>query len=339
MRTRLQFWGVAASLLLAAWLFTGCAINYQKPDEYLVKKYDYTSPAKDRLSRQANVLFGKIARKNGELAAQLAKLPAFSRGIDQADLHALEVIQQTIRGLTFPEGFPRNRGDDALVNWLACMTEDGLLHDSKRYSPSLEVWVWAIKDGDYKVECMRDDFCGLVDLAQALSDCRQARLAMTIAAWGCMDSPRWSDFDTVTARLNRPELIDRYQAIKFSYATTGEGYGCGGVDISGSTDGCSPAYIFGAGRGNCAAYTTFAVHALRKAGYEAYPVKVYSYWPSWFAPGAMIRDYHYLTLYRTAGKWYILDNGRGGGPRGIAGPYDKPEDMPYRIMGIEREGR
>jgi len=142
------------------------------------------------------------------------------------------------------------------------------------------------------------------------------------------------EFKSATFKLNTPQLIDEYQRQHFSYATTSDGYGCGGVDISISTAGCSPGYIFNSKKGNCAAYTTFAVYCLRQAGYEAYPLKVYSQWPSWFVPGAHPRDYHYIALYKDNNKWYVMDNGRRR-PRGIIGPFDTIEDLRYKVLKIE----
>jgi hypothetical protein len=159
-------------------------------------------------------------------------------------------------------------------------------------------------------------------------------LGITLISFGCAHHPR-EDFNDAVLRLNTPQLIDKYQGRHFSYATTRDGYGCGGVDISYSTAGCSPSYIFHSRKGNCAAYTTFAVYCLQQAGYEAYPLKVYSQWPSWFVPGAYPRDYHYMVLYKVNNKWYVMDNGRGRGPQGINGPFNSIEDLPYKILNIE----
>ena|GEM_PF-7128962 len=159
-------------------------------------------------------------------------------------------------------------------------------------------------------------------------------LGLILAFGGCAHHLR-EDFNDAVLRLNTPQLIDKYQRRHFSYATTREGYGCGGVDISHSTASCSPGYIFQSKKGNCAAYTTFAVYCLRQAGFEAYPLKVYSPWPSWFVPGAYPRDYHYMALYKDNNKWYVVDNGRGRGPQGINGPFNSIEDLPYKILNIE----
>ncbi len=79
------------------------------------------------------------------------------------------------------------------------------------------------------------------------------------------------EFKNAALKLNTPQLINEYQQNFFSYATTFDGYGCGGVDISYSTAGCSPSYIFHYRKGNCVAYTKFSVYCLRQAGYEDLP--------------------------------------------------------------------
>lgn len=159
-------------------------------------------------------------------------------------------------------------------------------------------------------------------------------LGIILISFGCAHYLS-REFKNAAFELNTPKLIDSYQQRNFSYATTHDGYGCGGVDISYSTVGCSPSYIYHSKKGNCAAYTTFAVYFLRQAGYKAYPLKVYSQWPSWFAPGARPRHYHYMALYKENNKWYVMDNGRGSWPRGISGPFESIEDLPYKILNIE----
>ena len=164
---------------------------------------------------------------------------------------------------------------------------------------------------------------------------KQLLLIGVILAFGGCAHQLSEDFNDVVLKLNTPRLIDKYQRRHFSYATTREGYGCGGVNISHSTAQCSESYIFRSKKGNCAAYTTFAVYCLRQAGYEAYPLKIYSRRPSWFVPEAYHRNYHYVALYKDQNKWYVMDNGRGSWPRGIIGPFNSIEDLPYKILNIE----
>jgi len=178
-----------------------------------------------------------------------------------------------------------------------------------------------------------------MDSQKAIKDViRVFLLAIALISFGCAHYLS-EDFKSEALKLNAPKLIDEYQRQNFSYATTRDGYGCGGVDISYGTGGCSPSYIYRSKKGNCAAYTTFAVYCLRQAGYEAYPLKVYSAWPSWFVPGSYPRDYHYMALYEENNKWYVMDNGRGSYPRGISGPFDSLDFLPYEILNIEGKDR
>lgn len=144
-----------------------------------------------------------------------------------------------------------------------------------------------------------------------------------------------SKFKNETLRLNTPQLISEYQQKNFSYGKTREGFGCGGADTSHNTSGCSPEFIFNSKKGNCAAYTTFAVYCLRQAGYEAYPAKVYSKWPVSFIPRIKTRDYHYVALYKERGRWFLIDNGRPTGNIGILGPFDSKDSLPYKVLNIE----
>lgn len=143
------------------------------------------------------------------------------------------------------------------------------------------------------------------------------------------------EFEHVTSTLNTPSLIDAYQRENFSYAQTWEGYGCGGVDISGSSKGCSPGYIFSTKKGNCAAFSVFAVHCLKKAGHEACVVKVVSEGARGGRyGGARAVDYHYIAVYKDRDAWWVIDNGTVR-PRGIKGPFNSIERIPYKVLNIE----
>jgi len=149
------------------------------------------------------------------------------------------------------------------------------------------------------------------------------------------------EFESVTSGLNTPELISHYQLDNFSYGQTWEGFGCGGPDISGTSIVCSPGYIFSTKKGNCAAYSRFALHCLKKAGYEAWVVKV------WVKPemggrygGSRAVDYHYVVVfkYKDQNMWGVLDNGR---LRKTLDPNSIPDHRqggrPFKIINIERD--
>ena len=148
------------------------------------------------------------------------------------------------------------------------------------------------------------------------------------------------EFESVTSSLNTPELISHYQSQNFSYAQTWEGFGCGGVDISNSSKVCSPGYIFSSKKGNCAAYSRFALYCLKKAGYESWIVKV------WVKPATEGRyagspvDYHYVTVfkYKDENMWGVLNNGRLSktlDPNSI--PDRRQGGQPFKIINIERD--
>lgn len=144
-------------------------------------------------------------------------------------------------------------------------------------------------------------------------------------------------FDELSTNLNTPKLISDYQVKHFKWASEKQGGGCGGVDIGISLEKCSPSFIHeNKGKGNCGAFTTFSVHSLRKAGYEAYPLYVHEEWPSWLAPGHQPRDYHIMTLYRVNDQWFTIDNGTAN-QRGIKGPYNRLEDLPYKVLKIDKD--
>jgi hypothetical protein len=160
-----------------------------------------------------------------------------------------------------------------------------------------------------------------------------------IIAVSCAHSPQQPkvSFDELTKTLITPQSIYEYQKKNFRWASGAQGGGCAGVDIGVSLEGCTPEFIYhNKGKGNCGAYTTFAVHFLRSAGYEAYPLYVYDQWPNWLAPGHEPRDYHIMTLYSDNGKWFTLDEGKPQ-PQGIKGPYNKIEDLPYKVLRIDKE--
>ncbi len=146
----------------------------------------------------------------------------------------------------------------------------------------------------------------------------------------------YKNFAEASTKLNTPAKIDDFQKKHFEWASTSQGGGCAGIDIGINLEACPPDFIFNnKGRGNCGAFTTFAVDCLRKAGYEAYPLSIYKKWPDSLAPGHQPRDYHIMTLYKENGKWYTMDNGKTK-PEGIKGPFNSIEDLPYKVLKILR---
>jgi hypothetical protein len=192
------------------------------------------------------------------------------------------------------------------------------------YSPGLEALLWAAMDGKL-ADCPLSKYTNVVDYVKPI--------------WGNMDGSRWDNFSISSKRLSTPELINMHQLKKYSYATTYEGYGCGGVDISVGATVCSPSYIFSTKKGNCAAFAVEASHHLKNAGIESYIVKIRTKWPASIVArrrGILPGDYHYLVVYKGKDKkWYTIDNGSWA-PNGIKGPYETREDLPYKILGFEK---
>lgn len=152
----------------------------------------------------------------------------------------------------------------------------------------------------------------------------------------------YKHFEEASTKLHTSTLINDYQKKYFVWASNPQGGGCVGVngivDIGVNLVECPPSFIFNNnGKGNCGAFTTFAVYCLRKAGYEAYPLYIHKKWPDWLAPGHQPRDYHLMALYKDNGKWYTIDNGLGRGPQGIKGPFNRIEDLPYEVLRVDKK--
>ena len=162
-------------------------------------------------------------------------------------------------------------------------------------------------------------------------------LAVTILLNGLAYGEDSEQFEKVTAALSTPALLDEYLNKNFSWASEKDGGGCVGVNIGLSLKGCPPDFIFKNKKGNCGAFTTFAIHCLRKAGYIAYPLYIVYPWPSSFSSGVSPRDYHIMVVYEEEGKIYTIDRGKPRDREGIKGPYNSVEDLPYKILKIDKE--
>ena len=178
------------------------------------------------------------------------------------------------------------------------------------------------------------------EISACITPTRKIILALlTLLFLSCAHNPPQPQipFEDLTAGLNTPPLIDKYQRKHFRWASESQGGGCAGTDIGISLKYCPPNFIYNnKGKGNCGAFTTFAVHCLRKAGYEAYPVYIFEQWPGWLAPGHQPRDYHIMVLYRDKEQWFTIDNGKLDYQFGIKGPFAKIEDLPYQVLRLDK---
>lgn len=145
------------------------------------------------------------------------------------------------------------------------------------------------------------------------------------------------EFDKVIASLNTPALVDGYLKKNFRWASEVEGGGCPPANIGVSLKDCAPNFLFLNKKGNCGAFTAFAIHCLRKAGYKAYPLYIHQKWPSSLGVGVSPRDYHIMVLYEDNGKWYTIDRGQPRFPEGIKGPYNSVEDLPYKVLRVDKD--
>jgi hypothetical protein len=162
-------------------------------------------------------------------------------------------------------------------------------------------------------------------------------VGVVILSSGLVYGQSMEEFDKVTASINTPALVDDYLKKNFKWASEQEGGGCLGVNIGLSLKDCAPNFLFQNKKGNCGAFTTFAIHCLRKAGYKAYPLYIHEKWPSSLGVGVSPRDYHIMVLYEDNGKWYTIDRGKPRGPEGIKGPYKSVEDLPYKVLRVDKE--
>jgi hypothetical protein len=148
------------------------------------------------------------------------------------------------------------------------------LKDSRRYSSPLEAIFWILGKDDHELN------------KQVLQLPVEELLAK---AWDLSDKARWGEYETVTERLNAPELVNYYQRIRFVYESKlmYERRNPRAGDARG---------LFEKSLGYCYDFADFASYCLEKAGYKTSVVAV--------AP------HHVVCQYEMAGKSYFIDNGR-----------------------------
>jgi hypothetical protein len=155
----------------------------------------------------------------------------------------------------------------------------------QRFSAPLQALLWGYMDGYFRdADNPFKNYYGPLDFVKPI--------------WGKMEGQRWEDFETVTSRLNLPELVDYYELMKFKYIYSSSR----GEDILAVT-------IFKERKGSCGFYASFAKYCLRKAGYDAAGLR--------FRWGV---EAHHIVVYTEKGKHYSLDRARR--KVGILGPFD-----------------
>ncbi|NQS88346.1 hypothetical protein HQ584_00940, partial [Patescibacteria group bacterium] len=167
-----------------------------------------------------------------------------------------------------------------------------------RYSSPLQALLWDFMDGKFKEgDNPFKDYKGLVEFVKPI--------------WGWMEGERWRDFDTVTSRLNRPELVDYYTKNRFTYKFYLSPVG-------------SASAAFSEKGGNCVQIEAFQRYCLNKGGYSADLLKV--------EPWNNEATWHAVTEFLNNGKRFIMDNGTAT-PIGIIGPFNSLGETNYIIYG------
>jgi hypothetical protein len=162
----------------------------------------------------------------------------------------------------------------------------------QRFSAPLQALLWGYMDGYFRDgDNPFKNYYGPLDFVKPI--------------WGKMEGHRWEDFETVTSRLNLPELVDYYELTKFKY-----------VYAVMRGDDSLAVIIFKDRKGCCAHYASFAKYCLRKAGYEAAGLR--------FRWGGD-RQAHHIAVYTEKGKHYSLDRARK--KVGILGPFDSIAEL------------
>lgn len=221
-------------------------------------------PKQEPLPEAAKSAFQALLGVDTNLALETGRLPVFQKDIKEKDAQALARFAELV-GIATPE---QKANLEALLSIGP--------KQFRRYSALLEAIFWTIeRDGFNRNQPLLE--LSLVELLNK--------------AWDFSDASRWADFETVTDRLNAPELVNYYQRIRIVYESK-----AGKKDpFTGDVRG-----LFASSIGNCYDHSEFAAYCLEKAGYKTSVVGVHPAKP----------QYHVVCRYEADGKSYFIDNGR-----------------------------
>jgi len=309
--------------ILLCYVIVGCT-SPTKPNEPFPGPYSFG--------------FNELADKNRFLAQELAKLPELQDGISEEEETALDILAEQYNAnpdkfdymfkQMYNVGIPRVRKYCSPLQALFWMAEEGLLHTTNdlisNYSLDKllsKAWYFgppAVSDmeileiingiNDAKIRQQYLDYRKhvgnsrlqkilMVDLKHikhvVSKDARKIIKSLKI------ENPKWSDFVTVTERLNAPELVDYYEQRRFEYVR----------EVPASNKIGYPHWVFKNNKGNCIYITSFTIYCLKKGGYKAWDQRIPSE-----APGVY---YHSITAFYWNEKKYVMDNGRRGFKAGI----------------------
>ena len=305
--------------ILLCYVIVGCtSLGPTKPNEPFPGPYSFG--------------FNALAEQNRLLSEELAKLPELQDGISEEEETAMDILAEQYNvnpdkfDFMFKQmynvGIPGVRKYCSPLQALFWMAEEGLLHTIndliRNYSlekllskawyfgpPAVsDVEILEIINGindttirqqylDYRSHIGNSrlqkilvvDFKHIKHLVS--KNARKKIKSLKI------ENPKWSDFVTVTERLNAPELVDYYEQRRFEYVR----------EVPGGNKIVNPHWVFKNNKGNCIYITRFTIYCLRKGGYKAWDKRI----PS-DAPGVYE---HSITAFYWNGKKYVMDNGRG----------------------------
>lgn len=216
-------------------------------------------PAGEPLPADVQMLFQQLYILDPALALEVGKLPEFQGKIEQKQILALTKLTDLISKASSEE-------KSNLSSFLKVGKPE-----FRRYCTPIQAIFWLLEK--------EETYLKPTPLHYSLE-------TLLRYAWGLWEKNRWDDFKIVTDRLNSPELINYYEQSNFRYVSHG---GCPGNAKS----------IFIFKEGCCSDYTAFSEYCLRKAGYDAWPIKVVS-------PTG--KSYHVVCEYKDKnGKSYIMD--------------------------------
>ena len=221
-------------------------------------------PTQEPLPEPAQISFQRLFGVNRTLALEAGRLPAFEKSIKEKDIVALGRFTDLVENAT-----PEQKTN------LESLLSIGL-KEFRRYSSPLEAIFWTLAKDDYD----RNKQILQLPLEELLDK-----------AWDFSDRSKWEDYETVTDRLNAPELVNYYQRIILVYESK-KGRNESSV---GDTRG-----LFVNKVGNCYDHADFAAYCLEKAGYKTSTVGVHPSRPS----------LHVVCRFEADGKSYFIDNGR-----------------------------
>ncbi len=227
-------------------------------------------PSENQPSNQASLpepvqaIFQRLFTLDSTVALETGRLPAFQRNIGEKETLALARLTELVENAT-----PAQK-----IN-LESLLNIGL-KDSRRYSSPLEAIFWILEKDDYD---RNKQVLGL-DLEELLDK-----------AWDFSDRTRWGEYETVTDRLNAPELVNYYQRIRLVYKSK-----------RGRKDALvgDARRLFSINVGNCYDHARFAAYCLEKADFKTSIVGVHP----------VVPRYHGVCKFEAGGNSFIIDNGR-----------------------------